>query len=184
MRVMSAKGLSGKPGALSPLNRALFWTRVVMVWERALPVVFPFILLIMLVAVVAQWGVFLILPTLAHAGILALGLIVAAYAAVRGAMRFRMPTFTELNTRLAVDNAVKPERLLAMRHETDQPHLRVGKAKAGIAAADPFALRFVALVAAMMGFLILGPVPLSRVAHGFCPFAKTETFADITVALK
>ncbi len=184
MHVMSAKGLSGKPGALSPLNRALFWTRVVMVWERALPVVFPFILLILLVAVAAQWGVFLLIPPLAHAGVLIVGLVVAGYAAVRGAMRFRLPTFTELNTRLAVDNGLKPERLLAMRHEVDQPHLRVGKAKAGIAAADPFALRFVALVAAMMGFLILGPVPLTRIEHGFCPFAKTETFAEMTVALK
>ncbi len=181
---MSAKGLSGKPGALSPLNRALFWTRAVMVWERVLPVIFPFVLLIMLVAVAAQWGVFLIIPPIAHAGVLALGLAAAAYAALRGAMRFRLPTFTELNTRLAVDNGVKPERLLAMRHEIDQPPLRVGKAKAGIAAADPFALRFVALVAAMMGFLILGPVPWSRIEHGFCPFSRTETFIDMTVALK
>ncbi|MBW8733447.1 MAG: DUF4175 domain-containing protein, partial [Asticcacaulis sp.] len=39
----------------------------------------------------------------------------------------------------------------------------------------PFALRFVALMAAIMGLLILGPVPASRIAQGFCPFAKTMT---------
>ena len=40
-----------KPSALSPLNRALFWTQVVMVWERILPALFPYVLLFALVAV-------------------------------------------------------------------------------------------------------------------------------------
>lgn len=169
---------------ISPLNRALFGTRLVMMWERILPAVFPFVLLALLIAVAAQWGVFLMMPRLAHAGVLAVALLVAVYASVRAALRFRMPTFTELNQRLAVDNGLKPERLLAMRHETDQPRLRIGKAKAGIAAADPFALRFVALVGAMLGFLILGPVPLSRVEAGFCPFSEPHTFADMSLAEK
>ncbi len=168
----------------SPLTRAMFGTRLVMIWERALPAVFPFVLLALLVAVAAQWGLFLALPRLGHVAVLAAGLVIAAVASVRAALRFRLPTFTELNQRLAVDNGVKPERLLAMRHETDQPRLKIGKAKAGIAAADPFALRFIALVAAMLGFLILGPVPWSRVEAGFCPFATAQTFADMSLAEK
>ena len=171
-----------RPSPLSNLNRALFWTRTVMVWERLLPAVFPFVLFVMLVAVAAQWGLFLHVPEQAHLAILAAGLVAAGVASVRAALRFRNPTFTEVNSRLAVDNGVKPERLLAMRHEVSQPVLRIGKAKAGIAAADPFALRFVALVAAMLGFLIFGPVPVSQVVNGFLPFEAAKTFVDTTLA--
>ena len=169
---------------ISPLNRALFGTRLVMIWERLLPIVFPFVLAALLVAVAAQWGLFMTMPRLAHAGVLAVVVVVAIVAAVRAALRFRGPSFTELNQRLATDNGLKPERLLAMRHETDQPRLKIGKAKAGIAAADPFALRFVALVAAMLGFLVMGPVPWSRIEKGFCPFAQPQTFADQNLAQK
>lgn len=173
---MVSKGPLSRP--FSNLNRALFWTRAVMVWERLLPALFPFVLLALLVAVAAQWGLFAALPPLVHAGILAAGLLVAVVACVRAVLRFRQPTFTEVNTRLAVDNRLKPERLLAMRHELDQPRLKIGKAKAGIAVSDPFALRFVALMAAIMGLLIMGPVPVSRIAQGFCPFAKTMQMAQ------
>src|SRR5690349_17919641 len=101
-----------RPSQLSNLNRALFWTRAVMVWERLLPAVFPFVLFVMLVAVAAQWGLFLHIPQLAHLAILAAGLVVAGAASVRAGLRFRTPSFTEVNTRLAVDNGIKPERLL------------------------------------------------------------------------
>jgi hypothetical protein len=174
---MVSKGPLSRP--FSNLNRALFWTRMVMVWERLLPAFFPFVLLALLIAVAAQWGLFLNLSPLVHAGILAAGLAVAIFACVRATLRFRQPTFTELNTRLAVDNGVKPERLLAMRHELNQPRLRIGKAKAGIAVSDPFALRFIALMGALMGLLILGPVPASRIAQGFCPFAKTQAATQV-----
>lgn len=170
---MVSKGPLSRP--FSNLNRALFWTRVVMVWERLLPAIFPFVLLALLIAVAAQWGLFQSLSPLVHAGVLAAGLLVAIFACVRMILRFRQPTFTEVNTRLAVDNGVKPERLLAMRHELNQPRLRIGKAKAGIAVSDPFALRFIALMGALMGLLILGPVPASRIAQGFCPFGTTAT---------
>ncbi len=170
------------PGAsnrspLAPLNRGLFLTRAVMVWERLLPSLFPFVLLAMLVAVAGQWGLFLHLDKIVHLAILGAGLAVAVFAAVRGLMRFRLPGFTELNTRLAVDNGLRPERLLAMRHETEQPSLKIGKAKAGVAAADPFALRYVALVAAILGFLVLGPVPVERVASAFDPFGISTQIA-------
>lgn len=167
---------------ISPLNRALFGTRLVMMWERLLPAIFPYVLLVVLVAVAAQWGLFMRMPRLVHLALLAAGLVAAVVVSVRAALRFRMPSFTELNTRLALDNGLKPERLLAMRHETGQPRLRIGRAKAGIAVADPFALRYVALVAAMLGFLVIGPVPWSRVAAGFCPFASMPAFADMPLA--
>ncbi len=176
--------MSTVPSAFSRLNRALFWTKAVMVWERILPIIVPFPLLALLVAVAGQWGLFLVVPLWAHIAILVIGLLIAIYAAVRAALNFRLPSFGEVNTRLAVDNEMKPEQLLGLRHAKDQPSLRIGKAKAGIAKADPFALRFVALVMIMLGFLILGPSSFSRVPPSFCPFAKTHGSADLNLAMK
>jgi len=168
------------PSAFSRLNRALFWTHAVMVWERILPVFVPFPLLALLVAVAGQWGLFLVIPAWAHVAILVAGLLIAIYAAARSAMAFRKPTFTEVNNRLAVDNDLRPEQLLGMRHSKDQPKLRIGKAKAGIAKADPFALRFVALAMLVLGLLILGPSSVYRMPAGFCPFAIK---APVSIAL-
>jgi len=158
---------SSNKSPFAPLNRGLFLTRVTIVWERLLPAIFPYPLVALLVVVAGQWGLFKGLPQLVHLAILAGLVAIAAFASVRALLRFRSPSFTEVNTRLAVDNRLRPERLLAMRHEKQQPALKIGKAKAGIAAADPFALRYVALAAALLGFLILGPVPLERFASGF-----------------
>ena len=165
---------------LAPLNRGLFFTKATMIWEHLLlPSLFPFVLLAMLVAVAGQWGLFALVPQAAHIAVLVFGLILCIIAAVRTILRFRMPTFTEVNTRLALDNDLRPERLLAMRHEKIQPPLKVGKAKAGIAASDPFALRYVALAAAILGFLILGPVPVAQVIKAFYPLGQ-----DIVLASK
>ena len=173
------------PSAFSRLNRALFWTHTVMVWERILPVLVPFPLLALLVAVAGQWGLFLVVPAWAHIAILVAGLLIAIYAAVRSAMAFRKPTFTEVNTRLAVDNEMKPEQLLGMRHSKDQPSLRIGKAKAGIAKADPFALRFVALAMLVLGLLILGPSSIYRMPSSFCPLAAhAMAMIDLHLAMK
>ena len=155
-----------------------------MIWERlVLPFLFPYILLALLIVVAGQWGVFASLSKPVHLALLTAGLALAMMASVRAALRFRMPSFTEINTRLAVDNALRPECLLAMRHETKQPPLKIGKAKAGIAASDPFALRYVALAAALLGFLIMGPVPVERLASGFALFSNlSQTFASLNLA--
>ncbi len=168
---------------LAPLNRGLFLTKVTMVWERLLlPAIFPFVLLALLVAVAGQWGVFALVPKVAHIAVLVAGAVICVVASVRMVLRFRMPSFTEINTRLALDNDLRPERLLAMRHEKQQPPLKVGKAKAGIAASDPLALRYVALAAAILGFLIVGPVPVERVASGFMPFdGSMQTLASLNI---
>lgn len=156
----------------APLNRGLFFTRATMVWERLLPALFPYPLLVILILVAGQWGLFRNLSKPVHLAILAAGLVITIVVSVRALLRFKTPSFTEINTRLAVDNALRPERLLAMRHEKKQPKLKIGKAKAGIATADPFALRYVALAAAILGLLILGPVPVQQVASGFCLFCE------------
>ncbi|MDI7776045.1 DUF4175 family protein [Asticcacaulis sp. EMRT-3] len=167
---------SSNRSPFAPLNRALFATKVLMIWERLLPALFPYVLLAIWVAVAAQWGLFQHLSTPAHASVLIVGFVLTFIASVRAARRFRMPGFTEINNRLALDNGLKPERLLAMRHEISQPPLKLGKAKAGIAEADPFALRYVALVAAIFGFILLGPVPMERIMSAFVPGITAQPF--------
>jgi len=166
----------------SPLSRGLWGTRAVMIWERLLPALFPYPLLAIILAVAGQWGLFQLVSPVIHIALIVVGVGLAIWASVRAALRFKLPTFTEVNTRLALDNGLKPERLLAMRHEVVQPRLRIGKAKAGIAASDPFALRFVALAAAILGFLVLGPVPLNRIASGFTPsMPSVQSLASLDI---
>lgn len=163
----------------APLNRGLFLTRLVMIWERLLPALSPFVVLVLLIAVAGQWGLFEHMPTpSAHAAVLIVGFVLALIAAIRSLRRFRMPGFTEINVRLALDNGLKPEKLLAMRHMKDQPRLKVGKPKAGLAQGDPFALRYIALTAAIFGFVLLGPVPLSKIEAAFCPAAHSLMLAS------
>ena len=164
--------MSPSQSPVSRLNRALFWTKATMVWERLLPAIFPFVVLGLLIAAAGEWGLFLWVPLFVHLLCLAVGLLVTVIISVRALFGFRLPSFTEINGRLATDNGLKPERLIAMRHEVVQPKLKIGKAKAGIATADPFALRYVAIAAIVLGLLINGPVPLSRVQTAFFPGSK------------
>jgi hypothetical protein len=157
---------------LSKLNRALFWTHVVMIWEQILPALTPFLLLAGAIAVAAQWGVFAALSPLGHLGVLAAGVVVAALAAVLNLRGFKQPSFTEINTRLALDNGVTPDVLIGLRHKTKQPSLKIGKAKAGMAKGDPLALRYLMLILFGFGYLTQGPVPLSQIASAYMPLYK------------
>jgi hypothetical protein len=165
----------------SRLSRAFGGTKLIIMWERILPAIAPFVLWAGAVAVAGQWGLFSSLSLIAHAAILIAGLILALFLSIRAIMRFKTPSFTEINQRLAFDNGLRPERLLAMRHEVKQPRLKIAKAKAGLAIGDPFAIRFALILAAVFGFLIQGPVPTSRIAHAFVPFVAAEAaqFASI-----
>jgi hypothetical protein len=130
----------------SPLNRALFCTECVMIWERVLPAVTPFLLFCGTVAVAAQWGIFNGLNGLIHLGIVAAGLSVAVSLALWQVVKFKPPSFSEINQRLAIDNDTRPEALLALRHVKTQPNLKLGKPKAGIAKGDPLALRYLLIM--------------------------------------
>lgn len=157
---------------LSKLSRALFWTHVVMIWEQILPAVTPFLLLAGAIAVAAQWGLFAGLSPMVHLAVLTAGAVVAAIAAVLNLRGFKKPSFTEINTRLALDNGVKPDVLIGMRHKVKQPSLKIGKAKAGMAKGDPLALRYLMLILFGFGYLLQGPVPLSQIASAYMPLHK------------
>ncbi|UDF03863.1 DUF4175 family protein [Asticcacaulis sp. AND118] len=157
---------------LSKLNRALFWTRAVMVWEQILPALTPFLLLAFAIAVAAQWGLFAALDPIVHMAVLAAGVVLALIAAVLNLRGFKQPSFTEINTRLALDNGVQPEVLIGLRHKAKQPSLKIGKAKAGLAKGDPLALRYLMLILVGFGYLLQGPVPLAQIAGGYLPLEK------------
>ena len=131
-----------------------------MVWERLVPVVAPFLVLGLVLAVAGQWGVFKRILPVWHA---------AFIAAIRASMRFKMPDFGALYRRVASDNDMTYEQILNLRHQPNQPRMRLGRPKAGIAQADPFALRFVAVLMAALGYLIFGPVPVSQWVEAFTP---------------
>ncbi|WP_140984146.1 DUF4175 family protein [Asticcacaulis tiandongensis] len=152
---------------LSRLKRAFALTGTIMVWERVLPALTPFVLWGVSILVAGQWGLWSHLAFEGHATVMVAGLLMALVVSVRFLRRFRRPSFTETNQRLALDNRLRPERLLAMRHETQQPRLRTGKAKAGLAAGDPMALRYVLLLIAAFGLWTQGPVSVSQALSGF-----------------
>lgn len=152
---------------LSRLKRAFALTGTIMVWERVLPALTPFLLWGLSILVAGQWGLWSHLAFEGHAAVMVAGLLLALVVSVRSLRRFRRPSFTETNQRLALDNRLRPERLLAMRHETQQPRLKTGKAKAGLAAGDPMALRYVLLLIAAFGLWTQGPVSASQALSGF-----------------
>jgi len=158
---------------LSRLSRALFWTKAVMLWEQILPALTPFLLLAGAIAVAAQWGLFLGLGPVVHIAILSAGVVAALIVAVLNLRGLRVPGFTEINSRLALDNAVKPEVLIGLRHKATQPPLKIGKARAGLAKGDPLALRYLMLLLVGFGYLFQGPVPLSQIADGYRPLEKS-----------
>lgn len=149
-----------------------------MIWERLLPALTPFVLWLGAVVVAAQWGLFQKLDTLVHMGILFAGLAVAVTAGAWRLYRFRVPSFTETNQRLALDNGVRPEFLIGLRHVVEQPPLKVGKPKAGVASGDPLALRYLLVMLGVLGYLSQGPVPLTQIADGFVPFEKPALLAE------
>lgn len=153
----------------SKLNRALFWTRAVMFWEQILPALTPFLLLAGAIAVAAQWGLFTGLDPILHIAILSAGVIAAGAAGALNLRDLRTPSFSEVNSRLALDNGVPPEVLIGLRHKAKQPALKIGKARAGLAKGDPFALRYLMLILVGFGYLFQGPVPLSQIAEGYLP---------------
>jgi len=143
-----------------------------MIWEQILPALTPFLLLAGAIAVAAQWGLFLPLGSMAHIALLSAGVVAALIAAMLNLRGLRVPSFTEINSRLALDNGLKPEALIGLRHKANQPPLKIGKAKAGLAKGDPLALRYLMLILVGFGYLFQGPVPLSQIADGYLPLEK------------
>jgi hypothetical protein len=147
---------------------------IVMLWERSAAVWTPVLLAIGVVVVLALWGLFDVLPPPYRLAVLAaIGVIAIAFA-VRGVVRLRAPKRSEVLTRLERDARLVhgPISVLADRPATgdtalwdlhraraasDAVKARIGRPRAGLAAADPFALRYALLIAAVLALWARGP---------------------------
>jgi hypothetical protein len=179
------------PRSKARLARALWLARAVMLWEQGAAVWTPVLLAAAAVAVAGLWGLFDPLGVAGHAAAVAAIALTAAVCSVRGLLAIRWPTREETRRRLEEDSrlvhapiasledtplagdstlwALHRQRAMAAIHQT-----RVGRPKAGIAAADPFAFRYALAVAAALALWARGP---DQTEHLQAAFAPVRSFA-------
>ncbi len=140
-------------------QRAVALARAALFWERAAPVWAPPALALLAVVTAAALGLLQPLPIPLHAGLVAAVLGAGAFAAWPGLRRFQLPTLDEGRRRAERDAGLDHAPLTAVedraetgdaelwaahlrRAEADAERARGRRPRAGLAAADPFALRF------------------------------------------
>ncbi|MEM9422612.1 MAG: DUF4175 family protein, partial [Pseudomonadota bacterium] len=181
----------------------LFRTRAIMFWEQAYAAIAPVLAGIAGFIGVAMLGGFYRLPPFLHAASLLLAAIGIFLLCVMGVRRFRWPNADDVATRLEKDANLppglikdlrdtpfgggKPSALWAVhqrRLATMAFRVRPQKAKALIDRADPFALRYGALLILLVGGTIGGASAPERLRTTFAPFSKNAppTIADIWVS--
>ncbi|HWE47641.1 MAG TPA: DUF4175 family protein [Caulobacteraceae bacterium] len=170
------------------LNRALRAGWRVMLWERAAVVWAPFLIATFALIAAACWGAFTPLTTRAQLGVLGAAFLIALVFAVHGGLKIRLPKRTETTRRVERDSGFEhaPVSLLADRPAVGDHALwalqvkraaeavrtlRVGPARAGLAAADPFALRYALLVVAALAVWARGPDTVRTALLDFRPTA-------------
>ncbi|MFN3230092.1 MAG: DUF4175 family protein [Asticcacaulis sp.] len=187
------------PPKVPALESAMNRVALVMSWERFVPVIAPWGVFALLLLVAAQWSVFARLHIQAHVLILFVGLLIAFVASARALLRYRFPDRETILRRLETDSQLPTGSLLGL-YDTPAagdaglwqlhleqaremaPSLRVGKAKAGIAEADPYALRYVALVLFALGLFWSGNPDLNRLREGLLPHTRMDAAQAFTVS--
>jgi Domain of unknown function (DUF4175) len=174
------------PRSGARLTRALWAARAVMLWEQGARIWAPWLLAAAALAVAALWGVFDGLGPLGRLALLAAATLTALIFSVRGAMTVRWPGREATRERLEADSRLVHAPLAALEDApaAGDPRLwelhrkasaaalaeaRVGRPKAGLAAADPFALRWALTVAAVLALWARGPERVDHVAQVFAP---------------
>lgn len=174
------------PRSQARLNRALILARAVMLWEQTARLWAPLLLALGGVAVAGLWGLFALIPPVAHNALFAVALVVALGFSAWGARGIRWPSREEARKRLEADSALTHSPLEALEDTpaTGDPALwalhkaqaedaikaaRVGRPKAGLAEADPYALRYVLLLAAAFALWVRGPDHAWDAMSGFRP---------------
>jgi hypothetical protein len=190
------------PAALAPrdearLTRALWAARAVMLWEQGAKVWAPWLLAAAALATASLWGLFETVEPQWRAGVLLAAGAGAVVFSVRGALSIRWPGRAETRARLEADSRLAHAPLTALddARAAGDPALwelhrqaaiaaigraRVGRPKAGLAAADPFALRYALVVAAVLALWAKGPERASHLADAFAPDAR---LADVSAGV-
>jgi hypothetical protein len=192
------------PPALEPrlerrLTRALWAGRLLMLWEQGVQVWAPLVLAALAVATAGLWGAFDALPLPLHLGLLGLAFAVAAGFSVRGALKLRWPARAEARARLEADSRLEHAPLSALedtqaagdpalwvlhhaRAAEAIAHARVGPARAVLSAADPLAIRWALVLAAVLALWARGPERVPYAAQAFRPvgdLARLATRRDV-----
>ena len=175
------------------LTRVLWAARAVMLWEQGPRVWAPWALATAALAVAALWGLFEIAGPIGRVALLTAAGVGALTASLRGALAIRWPGREETRARLETDSRLVHAPLTALEdaRAAGDPALwelhrktaaaavaqtRVGRPKAGLAAADPLALRYALVVAAVLALWARGPERVQHVADAFAP---PERLADL-----
>jgi len=178
-----------EPRSKARLNRALILARAVMLWEQTARLWAPLLLGIGFVAVAGLWGLFALIPPIAHTALFVLALIVALGFSAWGARGIRWPSREDAKKRLQADSALvhAPLEALDDTPATGDPALwalhkaqaeeairaaRVGRPKAGLAEADPYALRYVLVMAAVLALWARGPDRVEDALYAFRPLTS------------
>jgi hypothetical protein len=175
------------------LTRAIWSARAVMLWEQGARVWAPWLLAVAGLAVAALWGLFDGLASPVRIAVLGAAAVAALVFSVRGALSIRWPGREAARARLEADSRLEHGPLAALEDApvAGDPGLwalhrqvsidslaaaRIGRPKAGLAAADPLALRWALIVAAALALWARGPERVDHVAQAFAP---PERLADL-----
>ena len=158
------------------------FARLGLLWEQLAGVWAPPLIGAGLIAAVAVWGGFEPLTPALHNAAVASVLAAAVGVALVKLARLRWPTSERARSRIVApaplaeeeDRLALGDPALWALHQRQRAEAlaaaRAGRGGAGLAAADPFALRYAVAVAAALGLLAVGwSTGATRVAHAFQP---------------
>jgi hypothetical protein len=160
-----------------------------MLWERGAAVWAPFLLAAGAIAVAGLWGLFEPLSAVARSVAVTLIVLVALGFSVRGLLAVRAPSRRDTLRRLEIDGGLTHQPLSALEdrpalghaelwdlHKTQAAdaarQARVGRPRAGLAAADPFALRYALVIAAVLALWARGPQRAPEAVRAFEPIQQ------------
>lgn len=191
--------MTAVPAPSGRLARAVWLARAVMLYERSSGVWTPFLLAAMGIAAAAAWGLFERLPEGVGALVVGAALVLALVSAVVALLGVRPPTREEARARVELDSGLEHRPFAALDdapaigdpalwalHQTgaaaEAAKARVGRPKAGIAAADPWALRWAFGLALALALALHGRPAGDRALAALTPDFETVRFAAAPAA--
>lgn len=180
------------PSVIPPAaRRARLLAWAALLWERAAPLWTPSVLAVLGVFALASAGVLEPLPIPLHAVVLAVAALTAALLTLRAARPFRLPSLDEARRRAERDSGVAHAPLASLQDELTSgdsalwalhqrraaeaaQSVRGKRPRAGLAAADPYALRFALPLVLLLGLWVAGASGGRRIQTAFRPDLKAD----------